>query len=347
MDYIGPILVFLSALIAIRGETWDRDANGVRRVTTTGWITALLAIAGVLVAAHSTHESRLSAAANERRLIVATREAAAANATVQELRGRLAESHRVVTEVRDMSERQMQVVMAQYVTLEPGQVWNAPNSLFPGSVVKFMMWDAPIVLEYSGHVIPVRASADAPVELAIVGSSGARLSWLLRNTGTTATSGKVYLYSSPRGRSSDFSWQEEGDTRDAFFKRFVGFGLSAQRALPSSSEYQCRTSNEAVIVSGSNATKVLSCWADYGPNHPANAAESAATLKSRLFRYLSQAGYEAPLASDRSEPGWTNEVFRLVPRREAVQMYVQYESEGNQARTTGYAKVSLLLEEGE
>lgn len=347
MDYVGSLLVFLGVLIAIRGETWDKDTTGIRRVTLTGWLTAILATAGVIVAVVTTRDSKRSAYMNEQRLVIATREAASANATVQELRGRLAVSQRVVTEVRDMSERQPQMVMAEYVTLRPGQVWHAPNSVFPGSIVKFMMWDVPILLEYGERRVSVRSSDDDPVEIAIIGSSGASLPWLLRNSGDQPTAGKVYLYSSPRGRSAGRSWAEERADPNRFFGDFIAYAFTNDRKPPAATEYQCREADDEVIVLGRTVTKVLSCWVDYGPDRSANAATRASALKSRFFRFIQSDGLEPRLSIDRSQPGWTNEIYALVPRRETADLYVQYEAEANHARTTGYAKLSLLIGESE
>lgn len=347
MDYLGSLLVFLGALIAIRGETWDRDSSGIRRVTLTGWLTAVLAAAGVFTAVVTTRDSKRSAQMNEQRLATATREAASANATVQELRGRLAESQRVVTAVRDMSARQPQMVMAEYVTLHPGQVWHAPNSVFPGSIIKFMMWDAPILLEYGGRSVSVRASDDDPVEIAIIGCSGAALPWLLRNTTRQTTAGKVYLHSSPRGRSTGRSWAEERADPNKFFADFMAYAFTTDRKPPAGAEYQCREADDEVIVSGRTVTKVLSCWVDYGPERSANAATMASALKSQFFRIIQSDGWEHRMSVDRSQPGWTNEIYALVPRRETADLYVQYEAEANHARTTGYAKLSLLIAESD
>jgi hypothetical protein len=46
MRYASLLLVLTSAVVAIHGETWNPNGSGLRRVTTTGWITLTLAIIG-------------------------------------------------------------------------------------------------------------------------------------------------------------------------------------------------------------------------------------------------------------------------------------------------------------
>src|SRR5690554_5969310 len=49
--YVGFLLTILSALVAIRGETWDSSQKKFRkRVTRTGWLALFVTVAGGLLA---------------------------------------------------------------------------------------------------------------------------------------------------------------------------------------------------------------------------------------------------------------------------------------------------------
>jgi predicted histidine transporter YuiF (NhaC family) len=49
MEYFGQIIIFFAALIAIKGNTWDESKSGIKKLTTNGWLTMILALIGLIV----------------------------------------------------------------------------------------------------------------------------------------------------------------------------------------------------------------------------------------------------------------------------------------------------------
>jgi hypothetical protein len=117
----------------------------------------------------------------------------------------------VLEEIRKQSDRQPQQVMAQYVQLEGRRIWRAPNLIYSGSKIKLYGFTCDILLRYGGdrEIIPAGEGGSRPVETAIIGSSGQGMVWSLENTTGEFCHGKVYVESTPRSRSIDWSWVEE------------------------------------------------------------------------------------------------------------------------------------------
>ena len=58
--YLGPILVFLGALIAVKGGTWDSTKPlWIKRITVTGWITISISMFGLVLALWSANASQI------------------------------------------------------------------------------------------------------------------------------------------------------------------------------------------------------------------------------------------------------------------------------------------------
>jgi hypothetical protein len=117
----------------------------------------------------------------------------------------------IVTIIRDQSERQPQIVMAQYVTIGPRQIWRAPNKIFSGSIIEFYGWEEDIELHYgdSSQNVPRTPYMGEPKKIAIIGNSGDDVSWSIKNLSAHEVHGKVFVTSTPRLRSFDWSWVEE------------------------------------------------------------------------------------------------------------------------------------------
>ncbi|WP_127446522.1 MULTISPECIES: hypothetical protein [Xanthomonas] len=58
MEYIVIIVAFGSALVAILGNTWDRNASGADKLTWTGRVTLSLAVIAFIVSSWSVHQQR-------------------------------------------------------------------------------------------------------------------------------------------------------------------------------------------------------------------------------------------------------------------------------------------------
>jgi hypothetical protein len=56
--YVGILVIFISSVISIRGNTWDHSKSGYRQVTIAGWIAVLMAVFGLIVTSITTYTSQ-------------------------------------------------------------------------------------------------------------------------------------------------------------------------------------------------------------------------------------------------------------------------------------------------
>lgn len=202
MDYIGAFLVFLGALLAIKGATWNDEEKGWRKITAIGWASSIIALMGLIVAFYQIHTSNLSSSQKSKELKTILRNS---EVTSEQLK----QYQEVVSEIRAHSERQLQTTMIQYVVLSPDQIWEAPNIIYPGSIVEFFLWKGALELQYGARRVFVRSSWNNHVRIPIIGNSGEELRWKVKNVSGYKDEGKIMVVSTPRIRSSDWSWLEE------------------------------------------------------------------------------------------------------------------------------------------
>ncbi|MDJ0900479.1 MAG: hypothetical protein QNJ55_16885 [Xenococcus sp. MO_188.B8] len=210
MPYLSLIFVFLSALLAIRGSTWDSSRRGFRRLTTIGWGAAILALASFFVSVAITRQSIEDAERIRKEISAARQNASMAAEEAESLQQKLETYQSIVENIKSYAERQEQVVMTQAVTLRLNEIWNAPNKLYPGSkVVVFFFKGLRLVLSYGGRSQELLKGDDGFASAFVIGESGEELKWTLKNSSSDSYEGKVIVYSTPRSRSSDWSWLEE------------------------------------------------------------------------------------------------------------------------------------------
>lgn len=232
MEYLGQLIAFVAVLIAIKGGTWRSDSRGLRNMTLTGWLTATLAVFGVIAsfilvhrghteaeqesarlreALENTRLAKESAESLRQQLEAAAAETRQASKKAEHLQIQLATYKAVIDEIRHQSERQPQRVMAEYVQFNGPRTWFAPNTIYGGSLLKLYGFTCHLQLSYGNQeeIIPAGRGDATPVEVAIVGGSGAPMQWSLRSMDEDFCHGKVFLESTPRTRSPDWSWVEE------------------------------------------------------------------------------------------------------------------------------------------
>lgn len=112
------------------------------------------------------------------------------------------------------SERQPQIAMTEFVSFsDRRRAWLAPNEIYPGSIVELHGFTCSLTVKTdAGFVatVPGRGWSQAS-EVVIIGNSGAPSKWSI-SAGSNCE-GKVLVFSSPRIRSIQRSWSEEGDVR--------------------------------------------------------------------------------------------------------------------------------------
>jgi hypothetical protein len=207
MQYVSLVLVLLSTIVAIRGSTWRDSGIGLRRITPTGWATLTIAIAGFLVAIIMTLQAHRATVAAEAKADETLKQLTKALDTTE---AKVAAYQEVIGQIRDRSDRWLQLVMTEYVRIPPGGTWPAPNRLYPGSELRIYFLDGRYAIAEHGrtsHVI--RRGPDDWGHALIVGDSGDGSSWTLRASPTDGFAGKVEIFSTPRSRSQDRSWYEE------------------------------------------------------------------------------------------------------------------------------------------
>ena len=216
MNYIGSLLVFAGAIVGICGSTWDSKKKGIKKVTTKGWVTVFLAFLGLALASYQTYQSSLSAQEATKKAEKLFDNVTASKETIDSLnrelvtyQSKLSAYEKVLGDIKNYSERQTQLVMIQAVTITQNGTWKAPNKVYGGSLIKiFFFKQATLRLKYGSETHIIRPAGDEWYSAFVRGNSGEEMEWSLTSM-DGKFEGKVALYSTPRSRSSDWSWLEE------------------------------------------------------------------------------------------------------------------------------------------
>ena len=216
MRYASLLLVLTSAVVAIHGETWNPNGSGLRRVTTTGWLTLTLAIIGFGLSVALVRQDAAESKSDKAALVKAKDNAALAAIETDSMKvkldsyeAKISAYQSVIQQIRDYSERQEQTVMIQAVNLSKGKTWKAPNKLYPGSKIEVYFFEgSSLELSYGGRRQDLRRGPDNWARVFVIGDSGEERNWTLSNQ-SSSFKGKVAVYSTPRSRSKDWSWVEE------------------------------------------------------------------------------------------------------------------------------------------
>ena len=216
MRYASLLLVLTSAVVAIHGETWNPNGSGLRRVTTTGWITLTLAIIGFGLSVALVRQDAAESKSDKAALVEAKDKAALAAIETDSMKvkldsyeAKISAYQSVIQQIRDYSERQEQTVMIQAVNLSKGKTWKAPNKLYPGSKIEVYFFEgSSLELSYGGRRQDLRRGPDNWARVSVIDDSGEELDWALSNQ-SSSFKGKVAVYSTPRSRSKDWSWLED------------------------------------------------------------------------------------------------------------------------------------------
>lgn len=262
IDYLGLLITFLATIIAIKGGTWDNNRKGIQKLTITGRIAVIIAFLGFIISIITTHQTKKESKLKLKKLIktlsyteqikikVKNLEKQLENATKREreIKEQLEIYKDILQSIRGESERQPQVVMAQYVELGPYELYLAPNLLYGGSIIKFYGFRSKLLLVYGNrflnpsivrrlasevrrrlsyeeisesnsflfgnfneglHYHIIIPSIIGHSEIAVIGGSGIGMHWVLVNLSDRYCGGKVFVESTPRIRSHNWSWVEE------------------------------------------------------------------------------------------------------------------------------------------
>ena len=113
MRYASLLLVLTSAVVAIHGETWNPNGSGLRRVTTTGWLTLTLAIIGFGLSVALVRQDAAESKSDKAALVEAKDKAALAAIETDSMKvkldsyeAKISAYQSVIQQIRDYSERQ-------------------------------------------------------------------------------------------------------------------------------------------------------------------------------------------------------------------------------------------------
>ncbi|MGR5239143.1 hypothetical protein [Vibrio alfacsensis] len=226
MEYLSIVIVFIGAIVAVRGDTWNE-----RGITKWGYLTAIIAGIGFIFGIYQTYESAIDSKKKEELLESSEKNAKAAAIQINNLQLELSEYQErideyqddirnyqakitayqsVVGEIKEYSERQEQIVMIQAVDILPGKTWRAPNKIYSGSKIEAYFFKGhELIVRYSGRSQVLRKGTDNWAKLFVIGGSGQEFSWSIHNPTMQRFQGKIEVLSTPRSRSKDWSWLEE------------------------------------------------------------------------------------------------------------------------------------------
>jgi hypothetical protein len=253
-NYIAQVIIFLAALLAVRGATWNRKEKGFKKITLIGYLSILLAISGLIVSFKITSISEQDSKDKTDKLNQTIEQTRQIKSSLKTAKVQIDSYKSILDVIRSESVRQPQQVMAQYVELRPNRYWMAPNHIYGGSIVKLYGFRSDVIILYGSNLSyeddidylirrcfyrlgysdfgreririrdvsaiencfrgRVKFSIISPqqnnhAEVAVIGPSGVRMGWGLMSLSDRSEGGKVYVESTPRIRSEDWSWIEE------------------------------------------------------------------------------------------------------------------------------------------
>jgi|GEM_PF-4784735 len=230
MEYLGQIIVFVSAMVAIKGGTWKDNKSGFRKITLTGYLTMLFAIIGLAVSIVTTRNSKIESKINKnvatqtevnteitKQQLQTTRiQLERANSQIENLSQNLSSANfllheykEIIEQIKVRTDRIPQEVMMEFVDLMPGKSWHSPSLVYSGSILEFYGFEDGLYLYYGDRHERIAAWDGHAIQTAVIGESGRGFDLTLSNHGDKRIMGKVHVLSSPRIRSTDWSWIDE------------------------------------------------------------------------------------------------------------------------------------------
>jgi hypothetical protein len=227
MIEFGILLIgFFATLIAIKGETWNKDSKGFRKITLTGYITGILAFIAIVLGGlknytdkkDSMEKTLLLENVSENTNVMKDSISSLKNIldsselTIMRLKTKIDAYEVTLNKISNESERQPQWTFLNYYTLRSNQSISMPNRIFSGSLLKFVGECYGCELVYGDHRIHIPPfSYSSSLEIPIVGASGSSYNWYIIGSDYIRYGDcefKIYILSTPRSRSSKWSYEE-------------------------------------------------------------------------------------------------------------------------------------------
>ena len=226
MDYALLILGFIATVLAIRGNTWNSDRTGFKKVTVVGSITLVVALCALILASiktskddikkteHLTRINGLLKTVNNLESKLTNSEAllTTANDSIKSMGQQISGYKYLLIELHKQSERQIQWSFLNAYGIRPTESKVMPNRLYSGTLLKFVGNCDGLELRYSSRTLEIPSfDYSNSLEVPIIGTSGKSYNWSIKNTSYTQCNFKIYARSTPRSRSKDWSWLEEAN----------------------------------------------------------------------------------------------------------------------------------------
>jgi hypothetical protein len=244
MEYLGQIIIFLSVLVSLRGKTWSSNSRGFKRITFTGYITILCAFIGLIISCIKSYESaqeysedkkiientKTNTDTTNKELLKANNKLSNAGLRLAKADSQLTNAAKqidslnkklllvnvsldayksVVQEIKNQSDRQDQTVMMQFVQLRPRSTWTSRSLVFSGSIVEFYGFEDNLLMTCGYRSVMIPKWDGHAVQTVVMGENGRGYQIIVSNEGDKSIMGKIHVISSPRIRSTDWSWIEE------------------------------------------------------------------------------------------------------------------------------------------
>jgi hypothetical protein len=169
LSYISQIIVFLAAIVAIKGGTWDKAKKGIHALTVTGLITLILAVLGIVVSLVITYQSEKQIKIDSQKLATAeehtkhlVQEARSAKEQRDTIKKELSDARSIMNDLRKQnvdlqkqneilskqSGRQLQIAFTEVIDVSRRDSYIIPRSCFGGEMIKFY-FEEEILLVYA------------------------------------------------------------------------------------------------------------------------------------------------------------------------------------------------------
>ena len=104
---LAQFIVFFAALVAIKGETWNKDAEKLRKVTRAGYMTAIFATIGLIVSMKITYDSHQDSKKQSDKLSQVSADAKAVNQKAEDLKRQLDDTNEEASDIQKKLEQSL------------------------------------------------------------------------------------------------------------------------------------------------------------------------------------------------------------------------------------------------
>jgi hypothetical protein len=227
-EYLLLIVSFFATIIAIKGDTFNKKKKGLKKITFTGYLALILALASLLFNIIVTNKNnnseqqkldllnKVSSEATEMKdsIQVLNISLNSSQRNVEKLQSKIDTYENILNKISAESERQPQWTFLNYYSIRPHQRISMPNKIYSGSILKFIGNGYGIVVRYNDKTVFVpNFDYKEPIEIPVFGKNGVGYSWDIECVYSPAeglrSEFKIYILSTPRSRSNKWSYEEE------------------------------------------------------------------------------------------------------------------------------------------